>query len=361
MQKKQNALTIGLLFLILAGIAPKVEGQTTSRMLSKNIEYDVKINNFLFIGSLGLEESNHSWFRDNIEASARGAFLELLFNQLKAGKLELYDLNDQRMDFKNIHNLMLASVDTIYLTSTRPPYESYDSIVPKLIPPEEITALRFREQWTYDPITLAVHKKVLAYAPVWTPITFDQNQREVYGKSKPLFWVKWSKEPANTKVLTKRIMSTVLFKSTDTWGKALNIDSIAIQKYTNRLLDKACNDSIDAYTVGMGDISDDLVSGKELFLSLNRIDTIRMSRTAPPKDMYDTIIWIKPHVDAIRTLEEWQFDPITMAIEKKVVGVCPIEQCFDELGEFKGFRVYFWVYFADIWMPLDGKLELKKK
>jgi hypothetical protein len=139
------------------------------------------------------------------------------------------------------------------------------------------------------------------------------------------------------------------------------MDSVAIQKYTNRLLDKVFHDSINAFTFGTGDISDELLKGTELFNGLNIIDTIRLSRSEPPRDMYDTIIITKPHVDAIRYLEEWSFDPITMAIVKKVVGVCPVEQCFDEKGEFKGFRVYFWTYFADVWMPLDGKLELKKK
>jgi hypothetical protein len=208
---------------------------------------------------------------------------------------------------------------------------------------------------------MAVRKKVLAYAPVWTPITYDKDQNEVFGQSKALFWIKWPKEPTTTKVLTKRIMPTVNFVSAGRWSKAIHFDSIAIEKFKNRLLDKVAKDSIIAYTFGESDIPDVFTKGKDMYNLMNKIDTIRRTRAVPPYDMYDTVIISNPNISAIRYLEEWSFDPITMAITKKVVGLCPVELCYDENGEFKGFRPYFWTYFADVWMPLEGKLELKKK
>jgi hypothetical protein len=361
MKNKMRLVTIGMLLLILIGFAPKGNGQTVRQVLSKNIEYEVKINNFIMINALGLEESNHSWFRNNIEASARGAFLELLFKNAREGKLQLFDMNDKPADIRRLNELLFASADTLRMTRAYPPYQEYDTTISKSIPSEEITALRFREEWTYDPSTLAIKKKVLAYAPVWTPITFDKDQKEVYGESKPLFWVKWSKEPASTKILTKRILSAVLLKSAEAWDKADNIDSVAIQKYTNRLLDKVFKDSIDAYTLDMNDLADVPVNGKDLRANMNRYDTIRLQRSGSSQQMYDTVIITKANITGIRFIEEWSFDPATMALTKKVVGVCPIEQCFDENGIFKGFRVYFTSYFSDVWMPLDGKLELNKK
>jgi len=65
-------------------------------------------------------------------------------------------------------------------------------------------------------------------------------------------------------------------------------------------------------------------------------------------------------VSNIRFLEEWYFDPNTMAIIKKFVGVSPVSLAYDENNEFRGWRILFWSYFAPVWMPYNKTLELKK-
>lgn len=361
MLKQIVSLTIGLLLLVLISCTPKGGDKTSHQVLSKNIEYDVTINNFKMFSAWGLNTSGVYWYRDNLESSTRNAFLELLFKNALAGKLELYDMNDKVIDTNHLKDLMLVSKDTITATRTEPPYDTFDTVINKTIEPAEITAFRFREEWTYDTETMAIKKKVIAFAPIWTPISSDNEGKETYGKNKALFWVKWSKEPANTKVLTKRILYTINYIGTDSWEKATHVDSMAIQKYMNLFLKRIYKDSIAAYDVVEGDLTTLPVSGKYLYKILNRTDTIKQKRTEPPYDTYDTIIKHTANVNAIRFLEEWSFDPITMAIEKKVVGICPVELCYDMNNDFKGYKPYFWVYFGDIWKPFDGKLELQKK
>lgn len=361
MLKQIVSLTIGLLLLVFISCTPKGDDKTSRPLLSKSIEYDVTINNFKVFSEWGLNTSGAFWYRNNLESSTRNAFMQLLFKNALAGKLELYDMNDKLIDTNRLKVLLLASVDSITATRTEPPYKEYDTVITKTIHPEEITALRFREEWTYDPATMAIKKKVIAFAPIWTPITTDNDGKETYGKNKALFWVKWSKEPANTKVLTKRIVSVTNYIGISSLEKATHADSIAIQKYMNLFLDKVFKDSIIAYDVFEGDLATSPVNGKDLYKILNRTDTIKQKRTEPPYDTYDTIIKSTANVNAIRFMEEWSFDPVIMAIEKKVVGICPVEMCYDENNEFKGYKPYFWVYFNDVWKPFDGKLELKKK
>jgi hypothetical protein len=361
MLKQIVSLTIGLLLLVFISCTPKGDDKSSHPVLSKSIEYDVTINNFKFISMCGIAESNYNWYRNNLEGSVRSAYLELLFKNALAGKLELYDMNDKLIDTNRLKVLLLASVDSITAQRTEPPYDMYDTVINKTIQPEEITALRFREEWTYDPSTMAITKKVLAIAPVWTPINMDDKGNETYGKNKALFWVKWSKDPTNTKVLTKRIVSTINYLGTDSWEKATHVDSVAIQKYMKLFLDKVYKDSIAAYDISSGDLADILLNGKDLYKRLNSTDAIKQQRTEPPYDTYDTIIKRTANVTAIRFMEEWSFDPVTMAIEKKVVGICPVELCYDMNKEFKGYKPYFWVYFTDVWKPFDGKLELQKK
>jgi len=361
MLKQIVSLTIGLLLLVFISCTPKGDDKSSHPVLSKSIEYDVTINNFKMFSEWGLNTSGAFWYRNNLEGSVRGAFMELLFKNALTGKLELYDMNDKLIDTNRLKVILLASVDSITATRTEPPYAMYDTVINKTIQPEEITALRFREDWTYDPSTMAIKKKVIAFAPIWTPIGYDKDGNETYGENKTLFWVKWSKEPANTKVLTKRIVSVTNYIGISSLEKATHVDSIAIQKYMNFFIDKVFKDSIAAYDVTAGDLTTFPISGKDLYKLLNRTDTIKQKRTEPPYDTYDTIIKHTANVNAIRFMEEWSFDPVTMAIEKKVVGICPVELCYDMTGQFKGYKPYFWVYFADVWKPFDGKLELKKK
>jgi hypothetical protein len=361
MLKQIVSLTIGLLLLVFISCTPKGDDKSSHPVLSKSIEYDVNINNFKMFSAWGLNTSSVMWYRSNLESSVRSAFMELLFKNALAGKLELYDMNDKLIDTNRLKIILLASVDTITAQRTQPPYDTYDTIINKTIEPAEITALRFREDWTYDPATMAIKKKVIAFAPIWTPITSDNEGKETYGKNKALFWVKWSKEPSNTKVLTKRIVSVTSYIGESSLEKATHIDSIAIQKYMNLFLNRIYKDSIAAYDVVEGDLTTLPISGKNLYKILNSTDTIKQKRTEPPYDTYDTIIKRTANVNAIRFMEEWSFDPITMAIEKKVVGICPVELCYDMNHDFKGYKPYFWVYFGDVWMPFDGKLELQKK
>jgi hypothetical protein len=362
MLKKPIYFMIGSLLLIIVSCTPKGENKTTRPVISKNIEYDVTINNFKMFSQWGLAASTSLWYRNNMESSVRNEFLTLLFNKAKAGKLELYDMNDKRIDTNGLKEI-LSVMDTMTLARTSPPYKSYDTVVNNIIQPEEITALRFREEWSYDPATMALMKKVLAFAPIRTLIKYDKDGKEIYGKDKPLFWVKWSKEPANTKVLTHRIFYHVKYIGSEDFEKATFIDSIAIQKYMKLFLDKAYKDSITAYDITSGpDFPTVPISGKDLYKTMNRVDTIKQKDTKSSQHTSVTVIKHEANATTIRFIEEWSFDPITMAIEKKVVGICPVEKCYEADGvTFKGYRPYFWVYFGDVWTPFDGKLELQKK
>jgi hypothetical protein len=60
-------------------------------------------------------------------------------------------------------------------------------------------------------------------------------------------------------------------------------------------------------------------------------------------------------------MEEWYFDTSTMAIEKKVVGACPLGFFYDSNNKFIAYKSFFWVYFSAVWLPFDGKLDLEMK
>jgi hypothetical protein len=84
-------------------------------------------------------------------------------------------------------------------------------------------------------------------------------------------------------------------------------------------------------------------------------DTIyrTLTRTYPPYEEFDTmtvesVSW--HDINKIRFLEEWNWDPQTLEITKKVLGIGPVVT--REYGGEKVNQLLFWIYFDD---RLPGK------
>ncbi len=358
--RKMLFFSMAALMLLTFGCVPKFgKNKPEKKVLSKNIEYDVTINNFEIISQSSPEESSRFWSDENIEASSRCAFLDLLFKNAFSGKLTLTDMNNKSVDTNKLKDLLSFS-DSLTMTRLTPPYNSYDTVVKRTIQASSVTGLRFRENWSYDSKTMAFSKKVIAMAPLSSKVGYDDDGNLTFSERKALFWIVFPEKTKPDVVLTKRILSSVIYHHTF-FSEDINVDSLAMDAYIKKIMDKVYSDSINAYYFSDAhDMWNVPVSGKELKDRLCAIDTITYKTPQHKHGSYDTIIKHDIPISMIRFLEEWTFDPATMAIDKKVVGICPVEICYDNAGEVKGYRPLFWVYFSDVWMPFGGKLELKK-
>jgi hypothetical protein len=360
MNVKPICIIAGLATMLLVACNPNGDDSKNAPVtISKNIEYDVSINNYKWLKDDPIGTTSLIWYRNNIEASQRMAFIEMLFEKVLSGKLNITDMQDKAVDSANI-NQLFSYTDTVREFRPYPPFEPFDTIETFPILPEYITGMRFRENWTYNPITMAITKKVLAFAPIMTPINYNPDGNIFQDESSPLFWIICDSNITQTEVLTKRIMYNTSFAGDYLIAK--NLDSISTTSYFSKLLELIYLDSIPAYVFNNNNFADSLISGKDLRATLNPVDTIHCKKSNPPFDEYDSII--KENLGpgtVFRFLEEWNFDINTFAITKTVVGVCSVRLEFDEEGEWKGYRPLFWVYFNDIWQPYKGKYKLKKK
>jgi hypothetical protein len=169
-------------------------------------------------------------------------------------------------------------------------------------------------------------------------------------------------EGTQAELLTKKIMYNTAYVGD--FQRAINIDSSVAKAYFDRLCELVFADSIPAYTWGAGVNCDSLTPGAELKKAYIIHDTISVINPTDPAVTKDTVITqnLVEHITVFRFLEEWSFDVNTMAITKKIVGLCPVVEDFDVMtGEFRGYRPLFFVYFADPWNPLKGYTKLKKK
>lgn len=355
---KINPISIIMVLAVLFIVSCNTDkdSQKDTVLLSKNVEYDVTINNYKYFNQNPLEMS-WLWYWNNIEASSRMPFIELLFEKILSGKLKITDMNNKPVDSAHIRPLLFTS-DTITITRPFPPYEEYDTVIEIGTAPEHFVALRFREEWTYNPATMAISKKVLAFAPMKVVVRRDSLNNEVFDEPKPLLWVMCDNKGTKPEILTKRIVYNIDFSSD--FQSTFNLDSVTAAVYVKALLKKVYNDSIPAYG---NSIADSLVSGAEIYKKINRCDTVQYKKPGLSTVTYDSIINEDfPPITVFRFLEEWSFDISTLAITKKVVGLCLVNQDFDMVtGEFRGYRPIFWVYFSDVWEPFKGNVKLKKK
>jgi hypothetical protein len=329
-------------------------------IITKEIIYDVGINNFEKYVQNDYGDCDFYLDRENVLPDYRLAFLTSLFDLALTNKLNITDTNDVIINDRKLKAL-LAGMDHFTLKREYPPYNTFDTVIPYQA--EQIKKLRFREEWNHQPATMELSKKILAFAPV----------REIYDRknslisSRPLFWVIQNKqEPTGKeKLLSSRIFSTTSCYKFKGSNCKENTDYERTRNYIKLLFSRSCNNEMKIYS-SISDInSGNLVplTVEELHKILDRADTFRLTRPYPPYNEYDTAIRIEIIPDSIkliRFIEEWYVDPETMYFVKKIIGAGPVDEVFDPVtGEFKGYRPIYYTYFNDIWLPFDKKIVIK--
>lgn len=93
------------------------------------------------------------------------------------------------------------------------------------------------------------------------------------------------------------------------------------------------------------------MSYSEILGSMSSIDTLRLQRSKPPYDWYDTIIvkdFNSQDIKTFRIKEDWFFDKKRSVLECRIIGICPVREDFNpETNEFRGVVPLFWIYYPE--------------
>jgi len=158
--------------------------------------------------------------------------------------------------------------------------------------------------------------------------------------------------------LTSRIQYDVTIKSPDQaldwWVQ--NLEGMTREEFVKDLMEVALSGKVRAYDAFLYTrLSPDLVRRIG-----SRTDTIRLQRAEPPYNYYDTVVSrsMSIHdITRIRFLEEWQVNPMNMQITKKVLGIAPMLENYDETGTFRGYQPMFWIFYDNRYpAALQGKI-----
>lgn len=143
------------------------------QILTEKIQYDVPVVN---------NDPQLDWWINNIEGSRREPFLKRIMEAAEKGEVRVFDYFNHPLTPLQVR---AQCIDTNYMTLARedPPYDVVDTMTIIEVSYQDITKIRFLEEWTWNPKTLEIEKKVLAIGPVI--------QKEIAGESynQLLFWI----------------------------------------------------------------------------------------------------------------------------------------------------------------------------
>jgi len=58
-------------------------------------------------------------------------------------------------------------------------------------------------------------------------------------------------------------------------------------------------------------------------------------------------------IKRLRIKEDWFFDNQKSVMEVRIIGLCPVQEKFDEMGEYKGEMPLMWIYFPELRLPMS--------
>lgn len=150
------------------------------------------------------------------------------------------------------------------------------------------------------------------------------------------------------KLVTRRIEYDVTIKSPepdlDWWLQ--NIEGPSREKLVSDIMDAVLNEKVKAFDY----FSCEPLDKQRLQDIKGRTDTIFLERADKPGEFFDTIvnhtINLK-EITRLRFLEEWYMNKNSLVFEKKIMGICPLLERYDNSGNLRGYSPLFWVFFDD--------------
>ena len=152
-------------------------------VVTKKIQYDVNIVS---------PDPSYDWWIQNIVGPDRDKLVEHIIKGAKQGKWQAYDYFNSPISAGEVRSIMSDTM-IVTLVNDEPPYDYFDSTVVYNILMRDIQKLRFLEEWTMNPQTLQINKRIYGIAPIAK--RYDYNGIERW---QPLFWIYTDEEFVNS-------------------------------------------------------------------------------------------------------------------------------------------------------------------
>lgn len=144
-------------------------------ILTRRIQYDVAIKS---------PDPSFDWWIQNIDGETRESFVRRLLESSYSGKLRTYDIFHKELSPEQV-KAVGKRTDTLTFQRAVPPYELFDTVVHETFSIKDISKIRFLEEWTTDPGTMQISKRVIGISPLLERYGQDGELRGYM----PMFWI----------------------------------------------------------------------------------------------------------------------------------------------------------------------------
>jgi hypothetical protein len=169
-----RSLTLMIILFSLFLLSCQQHSQS-GKEITRRIQYDVDIKS---------PDVDMDWWVQNLEGAQRESLLRQILESAYEGKVRTWDVFHNEMRPEQIR-AMGNRADTITIQRPEPPYELYDTVLTKTLNINDISRIRFLEEWYIDPASLRIEKKVIGLCPMLESYSPEGHLRGYM----PMFWV----------------------------------------------------------------------------------------------------------------------------------------------------------------------------
>lgn len=169
-------VSLSALLTVSCGTADPDRGE----LVTRRIQYDVTIKS---------PGADYDWWVQNIEGQDREEYVRGILKAAYEGQVKAWDIFHQPLSTEEVKAIGNRT-DTLTYQRAEEPYDLYDTVVTQTLNIQDITRIRFLEEWRSDPATLIMSKRVIGLCPL---LERYGSEGELRGYM-PMFWVYFDPE-----------------------------------------------------------------------------------------------------------------------------------------------------------------------
>lgn len=328
-------------FVFMAVLSMWLSAYSQERLLSMRIIYEVPIMQAK-VGSSQLRDS----VIYNYLVDKRFWWQTIDFVNAAAKDKKLFFLNDKgdSLNYDTVMCALTTAFGKVYgRTCTK-------EEVQRLIE-EEVRAIKFEEQWFYNPENMLIEKKVLAFCPVIRKDTVVLQGEELQTAEAFRFELGWIKPKGDvisrdTLVLARNIEFTMpIYNPQPYHWWASHLEAEYSIPFLERLIARTESGEVKAYENPSA--SEELlrtdVLKRRQFDILERLTVADTEGNVKERDTVIKALYGSENIDHFRFGEEWYFDKVNLNLIKRTNYFAPMVSIFGKQGDFRGLYPLYYI------------------
>ncbi|MFV0599677.1 MAG: hypothetical protein ACK5M0_08160 [Bacteroidales bacterium] len=336
--KDKSLLRIGV---IMISILISFNSFSQDKILSKKIVYEVKIMNSRIEQS---EKKDSIVYDYLVDKRFWWQTIDTIISQVKSKKLYFKTSERENLVFDSIKK----DLQKKYLACFKDTLT--DKKFQKLLE-EEIRAIKFEEEWTYNPQTMLINKKVIGYNPIITRDSVVLQDEDLVPKESFRFELGWiypslKPELKDTLCVVRNIHFTIpIYNKTPYHWWDSHIEPEYSLPYFESYMQKAEQGQIKVYAQPNSTESytrAEIIKRKQ-FEMMTTIDTQDIYGNDVPKDTIIKGNYNTDNLDYLRFGDEWYFDIPSSQFVKNVNYLSPMIQIIGMDGGLRGLMPIYYL------------------